>query len=85
MIIIIIISRPICNFTRYSRVGDEGAIAAAQTLRRHRGVKRISLASNGVSVRGGAALAQALEENTTLLELDLSDNPIHTGGVVASR
>ena len=53
-------------------VGDEGATHFAHLLARSDSLVWLALSSNGISTRGGVALAAALRANRSLTALDLS-------------
>ena len=59
-------------------LGDDGAIAVAESLRTHPTLFRLDLGYNGVSGKGVKAIAQLLLESPSLLCLDLSGNNLYS-------
>ncbi|CAF1274868.1 unnamed protein product [Adineta steineri] len=54
--------------------------AITNTYPRYQTLTTLDLADNGISVKGGQSLANALQNNTTLTTLDLGSNWIGTEG-----
>ena len=67
-------SNELCGLDRRGRgtYTAEGITAIADALRVNGGLTKISLAENGLGEEGTKAICEALEQNKTLKELDLS-------------
>jgi hypothetical protein len=64
---------------------DVGAVALAEAIKRNENLVSLSLTNNRITLAGCTALAKALSAgvNSTLTHLNLSLNPIESGGVNA--
>ena len=67
----------------------EGITAIADALRVNGGLTKISLAVNNLDEEGTKAICEALEQNTTLKELDISEDwrssNSNTGGSAGAK
>ena len=61
-------------------IGDDGAQALAQMLKKNTTLEKLSLGKCGVGDRGARALSEALKENFALKSLYLYSNPFPTMG-----
>ncbi|XP_069482002.1 centrosomal protein of 78 kDa [Ambystoma mexicanum] len=57
-------------------IGDEGAIALAESLKEDLWLKALDMRQCGISSRGAHALLDAFQSNTTLMVLDVRRNPL---------
>ncbi|GAX74022.1 hypothetical protein CEUSTIGMA_g1472.t1 [Chlamydomonas eustigma] len=56
-------------------LGDAGVQGLAPGVAKHDALERLDLNSNGLSSTGSSAVASALSESSSLLRLELGDNP----------
>jgi Ran GTPase-activating protein (RanGAP) involved in mRNA processing and transport len=62
------------QFTMSNNIGNVGAAALAEALKRNQTLRTLDISKNGIGSAGAAALADALKMNTTLTTLDISSN-----------
>jgi Ran GTPase-activating protein (RanGAP) involved in mRNA processing and transport len=60
----------------YNKLGDEGVIAIAQTLRKNKTLTSLDLTDTNISDQAALAIIEALAHNTTLTQLYLSNDDI---------
>jgi len=73
---------PQLNLAR-NQLGDQGAIAIANLLRKNTTVTRVNLAGNNIADQGVKAITDALGDNGLVTDLDLSNNNIGIDGALA--
>jgi Ran GTPase-activating protein (RanGAP) involved in mRNA processing and transport len=67
----------------YNNIGDRGAIAFADLLRKNNSIQFISFAYNNIGPEGARALADALMFNMTVVSISLRGNDIGDEGGIA--
>ncbi|KAL0235758.1 hypothetical protein GEMRC1_002340 [Eukaryota sp. GEM-RC1] len=70
-------------FLDCNRIGAEGAIALAETLKTNITLEKLYLHDNSMGGEGVIALANALKTNSTVTEIILSNNVIYDEGAFA--
>lgn len=67
----------------YNNIGNDGAIAFADLLRKNTSIQFVSLAHNNIGPEGARAIADALMLNMTVVSISLRGNPIDDEGGIA--
>lgn len=62
------------NYNENKTIGDDAAVAFADAIKNHPALKKFWLCCTKIEKKGAKALAQAIESNKTLIELDVSAN-----------